>query len=285
MSVVTVQINNAELERSLLYVACSRAKTINGLYLVGKFNAPKPPSLSHAPTLEMKRLREFKMLPIKFNLIRSIPSEVVIQIASHNIQSLKSHLPIILNDSVYRKSHLVLLQETWAKSTEEFEFPSKVEISRSAVQSGNVQGTGSLIFSNENLSILEGPKYNFFINNVHVSTCIYLNLLIVNIYRSPRATIRNLKNCLQKIQQLQSNYNVICCGDFNETISENSSFVRYMKFQFNLDLLSPIKSTTDAGTVIDAVFGRLNDFEIKVFVYETCSSFHKPLLVQISKQS
>lgn len=284
MSIVSVQINNAELERSLLYVACSRAKTLNGLFLIGQFKAPKAPTASHPPSLEMQRLRDKGMLIPKFHHLYQIPLDVGIQIVSHNVQSLKAHLSIILNDPVFRESHLLLLQETWAKPIENFEILTKIEISRSEV-SNNVQGTGSIIFSNANLNIFEGPKYNFHIKNVHISTCIYQNLLIVNLYRSPRATIRVFKDCLQKISQFTSAINIICCGDFNENISENSSFVNYMKNQCNLDLLSPIKTTTDAGTTIDAVFGRLINFKVEVFVYESCFSHHKPLIIRILNQN
>ncbi|CAG9807951.1 unnamed protein product [Chironomus riparius] len=71
------------MSRSLIYVACSRAKTLDGLYLIGKFKSPTPPRDDHPVVLEMKRLRETAQLIPKFQHLKSIPANEI-QIVSFN---------------------------------------------------------------------------------------------------------------------------------------------------------------------------------------------------------
>lgn len=280
METVTVQIGNAELERSLLYVACSRAKTINGLYLIGTFKAPKPPNQTHTPSREMTRLRESAQLIPKFQFLRMTPHNLIIQIASHNVQSLKAHFPIIANDFVFRNCNLLLFQETWAKQIDTFDLPNKEEIARSVIGS-MAAGTGSIIFGDSNFDFTAGHQFQFHYQNIHVSCCKFQNLVIINVYRSPKAKLCDLKASLEHINRFYSDSNILICGDFNENIASNSSFVEYMKRTFNLNLLSPIQPTTNSGTTIDAVFGKLNDIAIEVFIYESFYSFHKPLVLRL----
>ncbi|CAG9799161.1 unnamed protein product [Chironomus riparius] len=73
------------MSRSLIYVACSRAKTLDGLYLIGKFKSPTPPRDDHPVVLEMKRLRETAQLIPKFQHLKSIPANEI-QIVSFNVK-------------------------------------------------------------------------------------------------------------------------------------------------------------------------------------------------------
>jgi ATP-dependent exoDNAse (exonuclease V) alpha subunit len=56
MEKVTVFLKKG-MERSLIYVAFSRATTLNGLFLIGEFKPPSPPGPNHLPTKEMRRPR------------------------------------------------------------------------------------------------------------------------------------------------------------------------------------------------------------------------------------
>lgn len=280
MNFVTVQLGNRALERSLLYVACSRAKTISGLFLVGKFTPPSPPNQFHTPTLEMKRLREVALLVPRFRHLRSFETNIF-QIVSHNVQSIAAHLPVIRSDYIFRASHCFAMQETWAKEGEIYDLSPKQEIVRSSIQR-SPSGTGSMIYAESDYNVVASSQYDFSHLHIFVSCCKYQGLFIVNIYKSPRASLTIFKECLEQIDLLYTQDDILCFGDFNEKIDVGSEIVKYMNQQFGMDLLSPIKATTDAGTCIDAVFGRLINFQSNVFVYESFSSYHKPLIIQIT---
>jgi hypothetical protein len=49
-------------------------------------------------------------------------------------------------------------------------------------------------------------------------------------------------------------------------------------------LLSPkISPTTDEFTTIDAVFGKLGNYQAEVHPYESLASYHKPLVIRLKK--
>lgn len=277
---VTVQIGDGALERSLLYVACSRAKTISGLYLVGEFKSPRPPHPAHSPTIEMNRLRTSAVLIPKFQHLRTISSNIQLQVVSHNAQSVPAHLAVINSDNVFKVSHCLAFQEIWMKPSDSCNIPLKREIVRSAI-CGNSAGSGSIIYGQDNLNISEGPNFDFSAHRIYVTCCKFESLDIINIYKSPQVKFELFKECLEKIDLLTLSENVICCGDYNETIEAESRLVKFMKRQFNLDLMSPCEPTTDTGSTIDAVFGRLSHFQCQVEIYESFTSFHKPLIMQI----
>ena len=87
------------MDRQKYYVAFSRATSLNGLYIVGKFNPPTEIKQNDPVNVEMVRLRENPLIP-KFQFLRSVPENAV-QIVSHNIQSIRKHISTVVNDKVY----------------------------------------------------------------------------------------------------------------------------------------------------------------------------------------
>jgi len=78
-----------KLSRELLYVACSRATSLKGLFIDGTFEPPVKPSFNDPVTLEMERLRS---IPFSFSLkfIQTIGNQVW-KLYFHNVQSFNAH--------------------------------------------------------------------------------------------------------------------------------------------------------------------------------------------------
>ncbi|KAG5674316.1 hypothetical protein PVAND_004293 [Polypedilum vanderplanki] len=77
---------------------------------------------------EMNRLRQNPLVS-KYQFLRVVP-ENVIQIVSHNTQSIRKHITTIVSDQVFSSSHIVTLQESWAIDNESYNIPDFEEISR-----------------------------------------------------------------------------------------------------------------------------------------------------------
>jgi len=111
MSLETVVVHiTPRMTGSLLYVACSRATSLSGLYLIGNFKPPAPMVNSDHLWTEMTRWDSCKILPC-FKFLREPQCDI--QVMYHNVQSLRKKWDLIKNDSSYKKSHLVFFSETW----------------------------------------------------------------------------------------------------------------------------------------------------------------------------
>ncbi|KAG5674115.1 hypothetical protein PVAND_004100 [Polypedilum vanderplanki] len=75
--------------------------------------------------------------------------------------------------------------------------------------------------------------------------------------------------------------NILILGDFNHELKLGSPLESFMLGTFGTSLISRRESTTNARTVIDEIFGRIEDYNIEVFIYESYSSHHKPLVIRV----
>lgn len=103
-------------ERKLIDVALSRATTLNGLFLIGKFRPSIPDSTIDKrpftkrgqkpciyPNDEINRLRSVATLELKFSLLLQVLNECI-QTLSHNVQHLKAHITLIQKDTLQATS-------------------------------------------------------------------------------------------------------------------------------------------------------------------------------------
>lgn len=77
------------LPRSALYVACSRATSANGLFIVGKFVVLRKISDDDV-VIQLQYIREERPLIPRYVFLTECP-ENLIQILYHNVQSLQKH--------------------------------------------------------------------------------------------------------------------------------------------------------------------------------------------------
>lgn len=284
MQTVTIHLGNG-LERSMLYVACSRATSLEGLFLLGDFKPPNKPSKDHSPTIEMNRMRKEALLIPKFESLHFVP-ENIFQIISHNVQSLRRHILTIKNDSVFMKSDLILMQESWNLANETYELEHFSEVQRNKIF-GLPTAKGTMIFANESQDVTTGTEKQFeneMGGHIELTTCKIADLNIINVYKNPKSSLTLFETAMETIKPLLEQPNVLVFGDFNEKLTQDSGTVNYFMKIFDLEMFSPYKPTTDAGTVIDGVFGRLVDYEIEIKIYEAYTSFHKPIVARIKNK-
>lgn len=282
--VTVVVVLSSIMEISLLYVAFSRATSLNGLYIIGKFKPPRQRLPTDPVIVEMNRMKKFCPLIPKFQWLRNVP-ENLFQIVSHNVQSIRKHHRSIRSDSIYMSSHLLLFQEIWALSSEHYEFPNFSEVVRNDLN-GRPQANGTIIYARNNETI--GLRNCFSVKSedehVEMTYCVKDNLKIINIYKHPKTTTAFLLKSLRHNSTLFNGANILVCGDFNHNMVTDAGLENAFETEYNMKLLSPKQPTTNDMTTIDAVFGRLNDYIVSVSVYESLFSFHKPLVIRILKK-
>ncbi|KAG5683949.1 hypothetical protein PVAND_013205 [Polypedilum vanderplanki] len=85
-----------------------------------------------------------------------------------------------------------------------------------------------------------------------------------------------LKETLLEVKDyIDEDENILILGDFNHELKLGSPLELFMLQSFGTRLFSPRELTTNARTVIDGVFGRIEDYNVEVFIYESYASHHK----------
>ncbi|KAG5684654.1 hypothetical protein PVAND_013872 [Polypedilum vanderplanki] len=161
-----------------------------------------------------------------------------------NTQSIRKHITTIVSDQVFMNSNIVTLQECWAVDNESYNIPDFEEISRNRLMDNR--------------------------------------LTIINIYNNPSSSLDLLKETLLEVKDYNDeSENILILGDFNHELKLGSPLESFMLQSFDTSLFSPRESTTNARTVIDGVFGRIEDYNVEIFIYESYASHHKPLVIRV----
>lgn len=284
-------VTKMRMSLQMFYVGISRAISMNGLFIIGTLplRIPAPTKDAQDALAELERMRVHCPLEMKFCPILKEIHEEYIQISSFNIQSIRAHLDILKCDGVFRASNVILLQETWAKASEQYDFADHMfEVVRNNI-GRTERGRGTSIYANMNLAPIQGVKRSensFGTRHIEVTTCLIENIRIINVYRSPDQTLHaaDLLNALKDYEHDMKSPNILVFGDFNFNIDKPNELDDFFENIGNLKLLSPRHPTTDGGTTIDGIFGRLTDFIGEAFIYESYVSYHKPLVIQIKKK-
>lgn len=276
------------LTRQKLYTALSRARTLDGVFIVGKFVPPSAPTSNDLVTREIARMEQTCLLTPKFMNLR-IRSEInCIQIISHNVQSLKRHLSSIANDKTYVNSDFLLFQETWLRTSDTVLIENFVELTKNPSSTATAQGT--IIYGKcNNKFVTSGvPATNKRAGSCHIEITaidIDCSLLILNVYKNPTCTNELFIEAMESYENLISRYqNVLVMGDFNVDLKNGSAFNNFMDMKYQLKLISHQNSTTKDDTCIDGVFGKMLDFKVDCKVYFTYFSHHYPLVINLIKK-
>ena len=293
--VVVNDCGRRTMSRSLKYVACSRATSAKGLVLICKKNKFVPPSSlardNGASSLrnELERHDTFKFVPLFDKL--TVRDESIIQILSHNVQSLRAHIDQIQRDQVYINSDIILLCETWTlPNNEVFELDNFILASRQDGQTGNPKPIGSCCFINNtflnNRTYTSDSKYFQDRNcSVSVSLVVIDSSLFASVYCSPNASTDIILEALQFILD-HPHGSVTIGGDFNVDFasysSKKSSIVNLLS-QYNLTspLMDTVTSTTKKNTFIDNIF--TSNQVIDSGKYVSFTSYHEPLWIKLLK--
>ncbi|KAG5679135.1 hypothetical protein PVAND_008727 [Polypedilum vanderplanki] len=204
----------------------------------------------------------------------------------YTIHNRFANITIIVSDQVFMNSNIDTLQECWAVDNESYNIPDFEEISRNRLM-GRPQAFGTINFCKltvepritDRIEIENGNSNN----HVEISGFKLDNrLTIINIYNNPSSSLDLLKETLLEVKDyIDESENILILGDFNHELKLGSPIESFMLQSFGTRLFSPRKSTTNARTVIDGVFGRIEDYNVEVFIYESYASHHKPLVIRV----
>ncbi|KAG5673893.1 hypothetical protein PVAND_003896 [Polypedilum vanderplanki] len=110
----------------------------------------------------------------------------------------------------------------------------------------------------------------------------YDDFPVKSINNNPSSSLDLLKETLLEVKDyIDESENILILGDFNHELKLGSPLELFMLQSFGTRLFSPRESTTNARTVIDGVFGRIEDYNVEVFIYESYASYHKPLVIRV----
>lgn len=144
-----VELPETRMQRALMYVACSRATSSDGLNIVGSsFRKTEPPKATDAIALELARQQSIR-LETRFRHLQTAGS--LIQVIFHNVQSLPAHLNQIVSDPLYLQSDVLLFAETWCTTNHNLLIPGFKEIARADME-GQPKPVGAPCFVKEALA-------------------------------------------------------------------------------------------------------------------------------------
>lgn len=271
-----------------MYVACSRATSASGLYLIGtSFKPTKPLSPTESIAIELERQSGVK-LKTKFDELIERTSSYRFQLIFHNVQSLNAHIDQIKNDKTYLSTDFLLFAETWSTATQSFSIPGFEEVSRVDVEGAIARANGSICFAQSSL-IEQNPVSNkieqlIIDDNNHkmsISAFIFNDLLIASVYRSPRFFAEKAKVEIAKLLEIRTSSKIIA-GDFNSHFDDEENTFTELFNQYGLfhSLKGRLNSTTKYKSFIDNIFTNIVDHEFGRYISFT--SYHDPLFMQFN---
>jgi PIF1-like helicase/Helitron helicase-like domain at N-terminus/Herpesvirus tegument protein, N-terminal conserved region len=277
-----VAVNVRGMPRALLYVACSRATSANGLYIVGAFNPPKPPKDTSAAVVEMKRLHTRTMIPIFDNLLTRDDSTYTA--LYHNVQSLHCHYEDIVPDMVYTSADLMLFVETWTLVTDNYSF-SDYELIGHIYCTKRRTAYGCYCIIKRELHRLVSNVNRYAAADAHghveILTFNFDNITFCIVYSSPKVRTVTCEDLLRNALE-HTLSSVIVVGDLNVDIKTVSNS-RQQQLLASMNLISQLEPnavTTNANTQIDWCFSNIT---VTATPYESYFSHHKPLHLRWNK--
>ena len=268
------------MKRASLYVACSRAKTAEGLYLVGDLHLPGEPGPRDKVTLEMARLRrDSPIVPsIKFLDEHSGPD---LKIAFHNVQSLQSHHATSCADASLMSVDVLCFVETKTRTKGSVHFPGFDCVFERICfpYYGTSVYVKAGIRSSVANDILETERGHIEFTTVSVERANERTHVSV-VYKKPNTVKCVLEQTLAKaIGRIPAEERHVCVGDFNidRRKPAGDSLIEFMRNRSLRPLLLPDCPTTNQGTQIDQCFSNIDT--AYAGTGESMTSYHKPLWV------
>lgn len=282
---VTVHLSKG-MSRALIYVALTRATSLQGLSIVlpskgigqqgSSFKSviPMIPSpSSEAVDAEIIRLNRTALLPC-FDFLLDKKSRLVYQ----NIQSFKTNGAAAMNDAIFSEALITVFVETWLYEYDDVFYPDKSII---RLDCTNTRGKGIVVISNPlaKLKMLSNERLGDGKSSVDIMVLEHKTTCLVIVYKQCSMTVESFVKILKRILNALQHQDVILLGDFN------IDFKKYVPKIFNelmsshgmKSLLDFQMSTTQEGTSIEAIFSNLN---FKCSLYENLLSHHRPIVLE-----
>lgn len=292
----TVVVHLADrIARPMLYVACSRATTIERLFFVDQqFRPPRPREATDTIAVEMQRLRnpvddQGQPLPPLLTL-PTWPADPCHKVIFHNIEGLERHFMCTFADQTFSEADVVLFAETREMDRSDLRPAGFFVVAQVLSQTGTL-GTGSLaaVRMEQAMHARNLLEHSWHGNGCRIEiTLITLNrLAVMGVYSSPRVPVNQLEIELEMaIQRVPATCSsLLIMGDFNINTMEPPEgrfnlvdFMNRHNPQLHF-LLRPDQVTTNGNTQIDLIFA--SNEQALGFVYESPTSYHKPIMATV----
>lgn len=290
---------NRGLQQQLVYVALSRVRTIEGLFMTNpnndfKFHHAKPATSPMLLSLqnELRRLTTHPLITIDHLAQLEMEKHTTI-LLNFNVQSLAAHVRDITTDTILMQATIYCLTETWLKNEHEIAIPGLQLMSQNKRP---VRAGGVAIYVRTNSApqdaLRQQPQLTSDDCGDICSACTTIdgNLTqIVCIYINTSTSIEDIKNFLLKHTAIigsttHENHErpLILAGDFNcdmRIATNKMVLTAFMKHRFNLDLITNTdKPTTKNNTCIDLTFTRKVPHG-PIFTNISYFSYHHPSIL------
>lgn len=291
---VVVHLSN-RLPRPSLYVACSRATSAAGLFLVDQvFRPPRLREATDAIEVEMRRLRN----PLDGNgrpqapilTLPTWPAEPCLKVIFHNIEGLEKNFVSTFADPIFSEADVVLFAETWSTETTDLQTAGFHRVAQVLSHTGT-SGTGSLaaVKLEHAMTARLLMEHSWHGNHCRIEILLITvrNIAIMSVYSSPRVSASQVQSQLELAFQKVPNTcsSLLIMGDFNVNVLEPSEgrfdLVDFMMAQRQpLRFLLPHNQvTTNGNTLLDLAFSSCE--EALGSVYESPTSYHKPVMAMV----
>lgn len=256
-------------------MACSRATTLSGLYIIGKFIPPTPLPENSYLAREIERWKKKRVVP-KFKFLSETSN--CLQIMYHNIQSLPKHINLVRKDSNFTNSHILIFGETWTIPKDHFRINDYQLVQK--LDSGlSRKPLGVSMYVKKSLckQITEANSFSLKENHGRIDV-VFINLkkiTIAGVYANPRTSL-NLWNKLFKYFQRREPKELIMMGDVNmdsRKLKSNDQITVLLQ-KYNLLLTNKNSASTHFNTCLDWILA--NDFT-ECGTYCSYFSVHHPI--------
>lgn len=254
-SIVVDMEGSSRFNSGQAYVAFSRVKTLDGLYLLG-FN-PLSIKASEKVKDEMSRLQNELIDANNLELVHHSPCNET-TIAFLNVRSIMAKVEDIKVDTILQNASILAFCETWLAPNQESPFIRQGHtIFRCDRNFDNTHGGVLLsvpqIMCPENTFKINRPGIEILANSVTLTN--QLLIQIVLIYRSPNVPLRDLLQAMiDLLNSIDCFLPTIIIGDINEDVLDDTSNV-FVTFMNENSYEQMVKSpTTDRGSLIDHVY-------------------------------
>lgn len=256
-----ISMNNKKMKHGH-YVALSRIRSLNGLYIENLF--PEKISIDENVITEMARLRTTGQTKLSYTDPLTVPNNLL-KIGFLNARSVHAHILQIKNDHNLLSMDILAFAESRLCSIDDnnvYNLPG-YQIYRNDQDSPSNKRPphGLIIYLRENLkdstTLYHYTSSHFETSYLQISP---LNLNIIFLYRSPHYPIRQLFEQLKTIsEELIPTYKTIIIGDFNLDISNNTNTPHLREIETLFSATNIVhEPTTNYGSTLDLAFTNSN---------------------------
>lgn len=277
---------NYRVSKPLLYVAFSRVRHLNDLYIIGNLsilNLKTDKILKQ----EIIRLKSEKLLSLSY--INEIPGNAKI-IIYYNSCSLKQNFKYILCDNWYQQADILIFSETRIKMNNNNIQINGYKIAFMSEIDSPTLPRGIICFVKLNIpfQIVKTIRKTEMISDYqHHRDLFHIclkDLDIISGYKSPRTTNQMFIKHLTELIKETKNKQKIIIGDFNIDCYYDNSFLEiYLSnYNFKRGINTKISTTKYNTQIIDVIFVSKGIKKISPGVYETFFSDHKPVFIGLN---